>query len=124
MAFWNSTSDNINILHGTYRPAHADAGIIEINLIPIHTTSTTPSPPASIIQQTGPRRKRVSWRGWTDSSGYNALLDDYLTAVESTFSDGTDTFYGLIERLSPPEYVQPGHLQYNITLMETTVAST
>ena len=111
MATWGSTT--VNMLMGTYRPPHTEAGIVEIPLLPGNGDN-------SVIQQSGPVRRRVSWQGYvTSQTGYDSLHSDYVNGEERSFEgpDSLDIDCVIIE-LSPPEYVMDGHIRYHITLVE------
>jgi len=111
---WGSTA--LKILHGTYRPPHGDAGIIEIPILPDLTAAT----PASVIQQAGRGRKRASWRGYVSAlADYDTLYADYIAATVRTFTGpGGETLSAIIESLSEPEYVQANFIRFDVTIVE------
>lgn len=109
---WGST--NLKIVPETYQPYWYENGLTEISILPDGTTT-----PASVLQQGGRGRKKVSFQGFTTSySDYSSLRADYLALTSRSFSDGTDTITMIISDLSPATMIVSGKWEYSITLME------
>lgn len=115
MATWGSTT--IKILRGTYRPPHGEAGINEIKILPNPLDTSTP---ATVLQQSGRSRKRVSWQGYVSNlEDYNNLYDDFVAATQRTFTGfESETLNAIIEGISEPEYIQSNLIRFSITLVE------
>lgn len=110
---WGSTT--LKVAKNSYAPLFANNGIVEINILPDSSGNA-----ASILQQGGRNRKRISLSGYGTEAEYYALLTDYYAATSRVFTD-TDgnTLTSVIEALSATRednglypYV------YSITLVE------
>lgn len=104
----------LKIVPETYQPYWYENGLNEISILPDGTTN-----PASILQQAGRGRMKVSFQGFvTAYSDYSNLRADYLALTSRTFTDGTDSITMIISELSPATMIVPGKWEYSITLME------
>ncbi len=113
MATWGTQT--INILQDSYAGPVADAGIVEIDILP------GGEGPASVIQQGGRRRKTASWDGWATKTDVDDLLDDYYGGTAKTFTaaDGT-SFLAVIQSISyRPTQLSGGTFYiYSISILE------
>ena len=112
MATWGSTTVKMRV--GTYQAPSANAGIVEIPILPDGSDG------ASVIQQAGRSRQVISWEGIADNlAHYTSLYNDYIATTERTFS-GPDSvsLSCIISELSPPTYIWGGVYSYRIELME------
>lgn len=110
---WGSTT--LKVAKNSYTPPIAENGITEIQILPDGTTN-----PASIIQQGGRTRKRISFTGYATESGYYALLSDLYAVTSRVFTD-TDgnAVTCVIESLSATREDNDLYpYVYSITLME------
>ena len=109
---WGSTA--LKIVPETYSPAHAENGLVKMDILPDGTTN-----PASILQQSGRGRYEVSFDGFTTSyADYKTLHADAIALTQRTWADGTDSITMIISYLSPAVMIMPGKWEYSITLME------
>lgn len=109
---WGTT--NLKITPGTYSPIHASNGLVEIEILPDASGN-----PATVIQQAGRGRKRVSFDGFTSTyTAYKALHDDYIALTQRTYADGNDSLAMIISELSPAKMIINGKWEYSMTLME------
>lgn len=109
---WGTTT--LNVTPNTYNPPHCSNGLVEINILPDGTTN-----PATVLQQAGRGRKRVSFKGFTRTwEDYEALHDDYIALTQRTFSDGNESLTMIINELSPATLIFGNKWEYTITLLE------
>lgn len=77
---WGSTT--LKVAKNSYTPPIAENGLTEIQILPDALGN-----PASVIQQGGRTRKRISLTGYATESEYYALLTDLYAATSKTFTD-------------------------------------
>lgn len=108
-------SKTLHIAKGSYSPPSASNGIKELSILPDSTGN-----PASIIQQGGRSRKRVSFNGYADETDYYALLTDFYAGTTRTFTDvDSNTLSSVIESISANrEHNGIYPYLYSITLLE------
>ena len=116
MATWGATTINIEI--GSYRPPTAAASVIENQLLAGADLSAV----ASVIQQGGRLRKRISLRSKCSWAGYQTLYNDHVAGTARNFTGseaGAAALSCYIESLSPPTLL-PGNalVAYGMTLVE------
>lgn len=105
----------LKIVPGTYNPPFALKQRSIIEIIPSISTSYN-----SVLQDGGRERKRAAMEGFCISlEEYNELYNDYLAAIEKTFTGPTgETLTGIIYELSAPTRVMYKKYEYSITLLE------
>lgn len=109
---WGSTT--LKVVPDTYNPPHCENGLVEIEILPDGTTN-----PATVLQQAGRGRYRVSFNGFTTTyNDYKSLRDDYIALTEKTFSDGNESLTMIISELSPATLIFGDKWEYTITLLE------
>jgi len=115
MAFtWGSTV--LNVVAGTYKPPHAAAGLVSIELLP---DSADTSANCEVLQQFGRKRKRVSFSGFAASQAdFDSLEADYIAQIERTFTGPNSLSLSCtIETISEPRYAR--HIiYYDMVLVE------
>lgn len=114
---WGETE--LNIIQDTYAPPHAGGDINEIKIL---SDPETPLEPASVLQQAGRERERVSFDAWVGSQAeLQALLEDKYKGEIRLFSghDGKD-FHAMIYDLVPDRRVFSHHIEFRITFIEAT----
>jgi hypothetical protein len=115
MAFtWGSTT--LKVIAGTYKPPHAQAGLVGIDLLP---DSTDTSANCEVLQQFGRKRKRVSLGGYAASQAdFDSLEADYIAQTERIFTGPNSLSLSCtIEAISEPRYA--GHIiYYDLVLVE------
>lgn len=102
---------------GTYRGPRADAGLVDIAILPEPGATT----PASVLQDMGRGRRRIRFQGQVSSyANWQTIETKWLARTEAVFTDvdGASRGVYLIEDLSDPECVAPVLWRYNITLVE------
>ena len=115
MAFtWGSTA--LNVIAGTYKPPHATASLVSIELLPDPDDSDAV---CETLQQFGRKRKRVSFSGFVASrSDYDFLEADYWAQTERTFTDPDGLSLSCtIEAISEPGYARK-LVYYDLVLVE------
>lgn len=110
---WGSTA--LLVAKDSYTPPAAENGITEIQLLPDLAVST----PATVLQQAGRGRKRVSFDGYATETDYYAFLADYYAVTTRTFTDSDgNTLSSIIESISAARENGPYPYRYSITLVE------
>ena len=120
MYIWASWGDTrLRIKNGSYRPPEAETRITEIKIL---SNPSTPTVPATVLQQGGAERKRTSFAGYVRSlDEYSDLQSDKLHATVRTFTGPMgETLTGIIEVLNitdifPPKIYSIG---YVMTIVE------
>lgn len=77
---WGSTT--LKVAKNSFTPPIAQNGLTEIQILP-----DTSGNPASVIQQGGRTRKRISFSGYATETTYYTLLTDLYAATSRTFTD-------------------------------------
>ena len=116
MATWGATT--VNILREKYWPPTAEIRLNEIAILPDPASLSTA---ASILQQGGTKRKRVSWEGYvTALADYNTLEADKVSGESRLFTGPSgETLTGVIEHLEVVGYPQDNNLRYYIVIVES-----
>ena len=112
------TTQELKIIWGSYRPPHSATLISEINVIP---SPTLPSP-ITILQQGGNERLSTSMQAYVSTLfEYNSLvIDHHAASVKTFYGPEGEEFESIIRTISPPEYVQPGHVRFSLVFMEVS----
>lgn len=111
---WGSTA--LLVAKDSYKPPEAESGVVEIKLLPDLSDVTIP---ASVIQQAGRGRKRVSFEGYATETTYYAFLTDKYAATARTFTDSDgNALSAIIESISAMRENGPYPYHYSITLVE------
>ena len=110
-------SKGLYVKKGSYNPPASDGTIVEIPLIP---SSTDVTAIASVLQQSGGKRKKASFVGYATETDYLSLEADFEAATSRTFTDlESNTFTAIIIGLTPTYLAGwPLPYLYSATLLE------
>jgi hypothetical protein len=115
MAFtWGSTT--LKVIVDTYKPPHAQAGLVSIELLP---DATDTSVNCEVLQQFGRKRKRIYFSGFvTSQANLDSLEADYWAQTERTFAGPNSLSLACtIEAISEPRYARK-LVYYDLVLVE------
>lgn len=117
MATWGAIT--VPVLWGSYSPQNSDGGITEIKILP---DPLTPDVAASVLQQGGRARKRVSLETFVSTiAGYEAWRIDHVSATVRTWTGplaSEAAFSAVVEQLSKPDILAATHIRFGVTLVE------
>jgi len=112
--FYKWGTKDLLVAKGSYNPPSASNGIIEINILP-----DAGGNPASILQQGGRGRKRVSFNGYATLVDYQSFEIDYFAAIKRTFTDIDGLMMlATIESFKASRNSGTYPYEYSITLVE------
>ena len=106
------------VISGSYYPQNSDGGIAEVKILP---DPAFPDVAASVLQQGGRARKRVSFETYVSTvAGYEAWRVDHVKAEVRTWTGslGEAAFSAIVERLSEPTVMSMTHLRFRVSLVE------
>ena len=120
MSTWWSTQAPLTILKDSYRPPYAEFRRTEL---PILASTSSGFPYASILQDGGRERKKVTFTAHVSTwSYYNALQTDRFTGEVRQFvgPEATTDFMAVITALGEPQWSWPDDIRFTVTLTETS----
>lgn len=116
MFTWGDTV--LEVIYDTYKPPHADAGLVKIKLLP---EAVDPNTICEVKQQFGRGFKVVSFTGRISQDGYDDLLEAWWAQTAKTFSGPNEvSLYCTIQSLSEPRH-KGRKVYYDIVLVEEEV---
>lgn len=113
---WGSTA--LNVIRETYNPPVSEVALDEIALLPDPAALSTV---ATVIQQGGTKRNRVTFSAFTYTySEYQAFLADMIAGTQRTFT-GADSYSAtmMITGLgAATRKIYPTRFEFSVTFME------